>query len=143
MSTGHDTKRAPAFGVVEVTTLKAPATNRLKKYGITRDDWYAQLEAQGIKCALCSKAFTRLRYPCVDHNHRTGEWRGLLCSPCNEKLGADHEDREWYWNAYHYLGEPPTRDIFLQPRIAVNAPPASRTRRPRTGYDFDGFTRID
>jgi Recombination endonuclease VII len=107
------------------TQLKAPPDSRLKQYGIDGCDWWAQFEAQDGKCALCMKAFTRKRYPVVEHDHRTGEWRGLTCSPCNEKLGADHDDKDWYYNAWCYLDKPPTRDIFLQPRIHVNAPPRS------------------
>jgi len=52
------------------------------------------LEVQDNKCAACGKVFlgTHQAGPCVDHDHRTGEVRSLLCKACNTSLGAMDED---------------------------------------------------
>lgn len=44
-----------------------------------------RLKAQGGVCAICSKPPKRRRL-CVDHNHRTGKVRGLLCDLCNRRI---------------------------------------------------------
>jgi hypothetical protein len=43
-------------------------------------------EQQGGKCAICKKPPGTRRFH-LDHNHKTGEIRGLLCFSCNYKLG--------------------------------------------------------
>jgi hypothetical protein len=59
------------------------------KYGIDADDYAQMLAAQGGACALCdyvpSPGDKRL---CVDHCHKTGAVRALLCHPCNGGLGC-------------------------------------------------------
>lgn len=65
---------------------------RLKKYGITPEDYDAMYVRQEGKCAICRQPETnklkgstaRLS---VDHNHQTGKIRGLLCNLCNTGLG--------------------------------------------------------
>ena len=61
------------------------------KYGITAGDFATMLLAQGGKCACCKSGFdmegkASVR-PCVDHNHKTGEVRALLCGRCNLAAG--------------------------------------------------------
>lgn len=104
--------------------LKPPHEGRLKKFGLVVADWWAMLSYQEGKCALCLKTFTEKRRPHNDHNHATGEYRGLLCEPCNTKLGLDHEDAGWYFRAWQYLEDPPSRAVFpMCPRRHVDAPP--------------------
>jgi hypothetical protein len=60
----------------------------LKKYGINADQYRAMLEHQEGRCAICkSKDTGSVRGWHVDHCHRTGKVRGLLCHPCNLLLG--------------------------------------------------------
>lgn len=57
---------------------------RLKReYSLNKDDYDSMLESQNNKCACCMKN-TKL---VVDHNHHSGEVRGLLCDKCNLSLG--------------------------------------------------------
>lgn len=62
---------------------------RLKaKYGITVEDYEQMLEEQQGVCAICRCAPSgRFRRLSVDHDHKTGKVRGLLCDPCNRILG--------------------------------------------------------
>lgn len=104
--------------------FKPPASSRLKTFGLSVADWWRALWWQNGKCAICAKRFTPKRRPQTDHNHATGEFRGLLCVFCNTELGFHHEDVDWFLNAWKYLTTPPARFIFTHPRIHVDAPPA-------------------
>jgi len=59
-------------------------------YRLTREAWCDLFEAQDGACGLCAKQFVLVIPPTglqVDHCHRTGRVRGLLCHSCNTKLG--------------------------------------------------------
>jgi hypothetical protein len=65
-----------------------------RMYGLTIDWWAELLDAQNWRCAACKRGF-RFTFQCppgyprpphVDHDHQTGEIRGLLCGRCNRKL---------------------------------------------------------
>ena len=69
--------------------------NLRRRYGITAEQYDAMLAAQEGRCALCGRRPGRVRLA-LDHDHATGEARGLLCSTCNrEVVGAldGHPDR--------------------------------------------------
>lgn len=75
------------------------------KYGITRDQYEAKLADQGGGCAICKKpdlarGHTKL---CIDHNHETGEVRGLLCVTCNLAIGYMRDDLGLLESAADYL----------------------------------------
>src|ERR1700674_3285122 len=108
---------------VTMTELKPPAAGRLKQFGLTLADWWACYGHQDGKCAICYKRFTLKRRPQMDHNHRTGVFRGLLCMFCNTELGYHHEDAERFYCAWLYLDAPPAYEIFTQPRIHTDARP--------------------
>lgn len=63
-----------------------------RKYGIGVDEYDCLYEQQGGVCGLCGKEETArhrntLFSLAVDHDHSTGQVRGLLCSRCNRVLG--------------------------------------------------------
>jgi len=57
----------------------------MRHYGITLADYNALVARQKGRCALCKKTSTRRL--CVDHCHRSGLVRRLLCQRCNCALG--------------------------------------------------------
>jgi Recombination endonuclease VII len=57
---------------------------RRTKYGMEQEDYDELLESQGGRCAICGRPFGRV---CIDHDHATGQVRGLLCNLCNSRLG--------------------------------------------------------
>ena len=60
----------------------------IRDYGITSDDYNRMLAEQGGGCKLCGWAPQRgHRRLAVDHCHKTGRVRGLLCAVCNGGIG--------------------------------------------------------
>lgn len=75
-------------------------------YGIGKDEYENLLREQGGVCAICNNppsGKAKNKHLHVDHNHKTGEVRGLLCSHCNAGLGAFREDRQVILKAIDYL----------------------------------------
>lgn len=56
-------------------------------FGITLDEYHDMFERQEGLCAICGEPQRRNRLLAVDHNHKTGEVRALLCDSCNTALG--------------------------------------------------------
>ncbi len=71
---------------------------RLKQtYGITEERYDYLLDAQNHRCALCGRqAGGHNRSLAVDHDHKNGKVRGLLCIGCNTKLGILEDPRFTY-----------------------------------------------
>jgi hypothetical protein len=76
---------------------------RLRKYGIDGETFRTISKKQGNKCLVCNKAFNN--NPNVDHSHRTGKIRGLLCSDCNCALGFAFDSPELLRRMADYLEE--------------------------------------
>ena len=79
--------------------------SKLKKFGLTLEDYELLLKNQNGVCAICknresSKMTSNLS---VDHSHETGKVRGLLCARCNAGLGLLKDDIGCLQNAISYL----------------------------------------
>ena len=62
------------------------------------------LEAQDGVCAICGKTPQQnIKRLYVDHDHETGDVRGLLCQQCNIGLGAFRDDKAVLHKAIKYL----------------------------------------
>lgn len=75
----------------------------LKKYGVTFADYNRMLAQQNGCCAICQRPESPQRMFDVDHNHQTGEVRGLLCTSCNRVLGHAGDSPERLRAAADYL----------------------------------------
>lgn len=78
------------------------------KFGISLAEYDQMLEAQGSACAICGKPETverngKPRWLAVDHCHRTGKVRGLLCGRCNPMIGYAADDAELLRKAADYV----------------------------------------
>ena len=77
------------------------------RHGITLEDYNKLLKQQNGCCALCGHfgpRGNRQKYFHVDHDHNTGQIRGLLCCECNWFLGvAKLEDPEQIEKLLKYL----------------------------------------
>ncbi len=81
---------------------------KLKQYGLTPESFLEMLAKQGGRCAICAVVLdpelkTGRDRPCVDHDHATGEVRGILCHGCNPGLGHFQDDPRILHMAALYL----------------------------------------
>lgn len=95
----------------------------LRQYGLTPEDYDELLDQQEGRCAICRRKFTPSRRPQIDHDHKTGVVRGLLCSWDNQLLGLVRDNGTWLSQAASYLWSPPAVRYFAPARKHVNAPP--------------------
>ena len=96
-------------------TFKATQADyvRERKYGIQPQEFKILLDQQNNKCACCSDKFTKHNGPKVDHCHKTGSIRGLLCNKCNSGIGFLGDDLDGVQKALKYLE--------LQPPVTLNS----------------------
>lgn len=81
------------------------------EYGITHEQYEEMRAAQGNRCAICGNEERTMdnqrrglrRQLAVDHDHKTGKVRELLCGHCNVMLGAAGEDPGRLFAAIQYL----------------------------------------
>ncbi len=83
-------------------------------YGLTPEKYQELFQLQGGVCAICGNGENHRTLP-VDHNHVTGNARGLLCSLCNAALSLIERDVKWTEKAKAYLSKyqvsPPANEI--------------------------------
>lgn len=72
-------------------------------YGITPEDIERMLLEQDGKCAICKQPLKPGKGTHLDHNHRTGTNRGLLCFKCNYALGLLDENLQIVYNLITYI----------------------------------------
>ena len=70
-----------------------------RRYGIGADEFDALLAKQGGVCRICGRPDPEH----VDHDHKTGRVRGILCFNCNGGLGQFADDVDRLESAAHYL----------------------------------------
>lgn len=74
-----------------------------RKYGITVEQYNEMLRNQNGTCKICNRACKTGKFLAVDHCHKTGKVRGLLCALCNTNLGRIEK----------YLNDPGPWDLYL------------------------------
>lgn len=74
----------------------------MDKYGITLEQYDEMFEDQDGKCAICLKTVDSMNL-CVDHCHKTGVVRGLLCHNCNRGIGLLQDSADTLRVAADYL----------------------------------------
>lgn len=81
---------------------------RLRKvYGISLNDYETLLKKQNGRCAICRRPATDFkRKLAVDHCHKTGRIRGLLCAGCNAYLGRIQDSKTVLLRTIEYLTPP-------------------------------------
>lgn len=74
------------------------------RFGITLEQYTSMLEKQNNCCDICKRHKSKFkRSLAVDHCHKTGKIRGLLCSKCNGNIGKVYESIELLQNMIDYL----------------------------------------
>jgi len=82
-------------------------------YGLGPGEYARLYAVQGGKCAVlyCRATGTGRRKLAVDHDHRTGAVRGLLCSTHNQMLGDAGDDPTVFRSIAEYLECPPAQVV--------------------------------
>lgn len=83
-------------------TRKRFETNLKIRYGISEVDYLRLFFKQKGICAICKKKSPERKLS-VDHDHETGQIRGLLCQPCNLGIGFLNDDPKNCLFAAQYL----------------------------------------
>lgn len=78
------------------------------KYGLSSAQQKHLFQLQKGRCAICHN---KLRYPQLDHNHKTNRARGYLCGKCNRGL-VGIEDKQFRIAALAYLANPPAEQFY-------------------------------
>tara|TARA_R110000868_G_scaffold403088_1_gene679950 strand:- start:1740 stop:2123 length:384 start_codon:yes stop_codon:yes gene_type:complete len=97
---------------------KMKAIDLKKKYGLPMEEYVEMLLDQKGVCKICKQPEIaidhrthKLRSLAVDHNHTTGDIRGLLCTTCNTAIGLLREDANLFEAASNYLKEASTSTL--------------------------------
>lgn len=102
------TKRQSKSSVVKPGELMTPrARHLLKKFGITVEQYETLLHRQGHCCAVCKRPASEFKHRlAVDHDHKTGYIRGIICTYCNRWIVGRHRREsgaDLLLRAYKYL----------------------------------------
>lgn len=99
------------------------ATYLKRTYGMTEDEYDTLSIVQGHRCALCrcvnKNRIGEERPLVVDHSHRSGSNRGLLCDACNKGLGCFRDSQELLLRALVYLREHDGPAMSYQSDVSV------------------------
>lgn len=97
-------KRSAEYAKQHRDQIKAKRYSYKTRYGISGQAYDALLKTQDGKCAICkTETCSTGRKFAVDHNHNTGQVRGLLCSSCNTGIGQFKDSAELIGKAIDYL----------------------------------------
>lgn len=105
-------KKCPKYKPSNWSGLEREDAIMRRIYGISLKDFDALLEFQGGGCAICAKPIDAMRRRMnVDHDHKTGKVRGILCSGCNTGLGHLGDNVEGLKRALYYLENSPFKEF--------------------------------
>lgn len=79
---------------------KAKGAQYRYNYNLTLPQLSSMVAKQNNQCAICEQD---MKPPCVDHNHHTGQNRGLLCRVCNSAIGKLKDSPALLRRALEYL----------------------------------------
>ncbi len=77
-----------------------------RRFSLSREQYDALLAKQGGRCPICECKFSssiKIKIPSVDHCHKTGRVRGLLCRLCNAGIGSLKDSSDRLRRAIQYL----------------------------------------
>ena len=114
-----------------------------RKY-LSKQVYQVLLEKQGGVCAICGQTQTSKHKYSLDHDHDTGQFRGLVCKPCNSALGR--LERDWdKFQAFLVPERVSVVDKFIRefpkykyvPKIAIQNRAKTRCHRGHKNWKVD------
>ena len=111
-----------------------------KSFGLDLAAYHRMHDAQDGRCAICKKQESTTRndkslWLSVDHCHKTGAIRRLLCNPCNKGLGHFLDDPALLRAAAEYI-----EDCAANPTSVPASHPSTPMQRKEHLYDDDQFS---
>lgn len=99
------TRKCPEFHPHNYSGLEKWDGIIRRVYGISYKEYLELIERQGGGCAICGTATDQVegRKLAIDHCHKSNKVRGVLCSKCNQGLGAFKDSTKLLSNAIEYL----------------------------------------
>jgi hypothetical protein len=93
-----------------MATEKQRRTYLKKTYGLSPETYTRMMAFNASHCHICSRAPKTGKHLNVDHDHKTGQKRGLLCFYCNKyMIGRRRKEHAWLFeSAANYLRRAPT-----------------------------------
>lgn len=88
--------------VREKASINARKSHLKNRYGLTEEQFINMKNKQQSKCAICNQFNESLN---IDHCHKTGKIRALLCWNCNTALGKFQDNSDILHRALEYLKE--------------------------------------
>lgn len=85
--------------------IKKRQAQWIKRYGITLEQYEEMYDNQKGVCKICKNTCSSRQCLSVDHCHKTGKVRGLLCVKCNTALGMLNDDVHKFKTAIEYLNQ--------------------------------------
>jgi hypothetical protein len=89
------------------------------KYGVTLEEYDVMFQKQNGKCSICGKEETTINFGtkqvqalAVDHCHKTGKIRELLCQDCNQGLGLFNDDPDRIQKAADYIDKHKNKEVI-------------------------------
>lgn len=87
---------------------RASRNTTVRRYGLTLEQYAELLKRQNGVCAICGEPETLVRKGTlcaltIDHDHETGQVRGLLCNNCNRGIGLLKDNPDVLRHAASYL----------------------------------------
>ena len=108
----------------------------LNRYGISQEEYYAMMARQKNRCLGCQESF--IGKAVVDHDHRTGRVRGILCRQCNWALGQTKENPLTLRRLIAYI-EVDRRKVMLYITGALKNPRVPEIGNLLRAEGFDAF----
>src|SRR6266566_4582333 len=101
-------RKAGYHGKTEQERIQERSLRLAKVYNLTDEEYKAMWMLQHGICAICGKPESRkmkgtVLHLSIDHDHKTGEVRGLLCHDCNLMLAKANDDPTILMEAIAYL----------------------------------------
>lgn len=84
----------------------------VRTFGGEPGDYAKILAFQNGVCFICRRAKGISKKMAMDHDHKTGKRRGILCSVCNQMLGHAHDNPDMFYRAAFYLIFPPADEAL-------------------------------
>lgn len=118
------------WALTETPAERARRTRLKRLFNITPEEYEHVLEFQDGKCAICRRPPGNVRLA-VDHDHKTGLVRGLVCWQCNSALAKLGDCAERAKRAWLYLDIPPFTQVLGEERFGRTGRVTTKTKRKR------------